>query len=72
MAEPACKTCKHFDAAMRGKGGECRDLTKRIFVRNSVPSAASPPWIQDEEIYTCLNHATRDESPNAEVRAPAT
>ena len=48
---------------MRGKGGECRDLTKRIFVHNSVPSEASPPWIQDEDIYTCLNHAPRDESP---------
>lgn len=69
MAEPNCKTCKHYDAAIRGTGGECRDLTKRIFVRNSVPSEASPPWIQDGEIYTCLNHAVRDESPNEKAEA---
>lgn len=52
MAEPNCKTCKHFDAAPRGEGCECRDLTKRIFVRNPAASEVSPPWIENGEIYT--------------------
>jgi hypothetical protein len=62
MAEPACKDCKNFWPAIRSKGGECMDMTKRIFVRNSAASEVPPPEILDAEIYTCRNWTPKDDT----------
>ena len=67
MAEPSCKSCKYFDAAIRSNGGECRDKTKLIYPRQTMPSFVEPPWITDGEIYTCENHAARKASDSVKI-----
>jgi hypothetical protein len=58
VSGPYCPTCKHFNRAMRGAGGECNDPTKRIYykhgdAKNETPEVSDtdscPNWTSQEK-----------------------